>query len=422
MFHSGIQSQASHHPLSYSKAARYNGRKKTTVGKDWRGDEDRRTPEICNEDAAKFQASGKARTQLHKFFSQESETVELPTSVMKKEILELSPPDMLHVGKLGPPNDVMDFMFDENRQFMEEFYSDIGINEKQMMYGGHLLGPDVDKVWKEENLVRLLNFPVNGNIIVAFLRALRELYSVAVRKILPPPEVRQEVVDNFRAALRAVVVARIITETPKCRVLAMEVPRYWEITGKSLYYALTEQHESTHAMLKLNEIAHGTRIKINRGTPKHVETLTRSVVYYSSKSYNLLPKIAEEEAEAQMTIESVPEQVATSPEEQQPSDPVPCAVYTEENVAHLQRELAQAKEKLNDQHQELSVTAAITEEEVAREITAEEMEISDDAPLSVNAAEEAEVAMLQRQLDEAREEISAKDKELAAKDKIIEVM
>ena len=386
------------------------------MGKDWRGDEDRRTPEICNEDAAKFQASGKARTQLHKFFSQESETVELPTSVMKKEVLELSPPDMLHVGKLGPPNDVMDFMFDENRQFMEEFYSDIGINEKQVMYGGHLLGPDVDKVWKEENLVRLLNFPVNGNIIVAFLRALRELYSVAVRKILPPPEVRQEVVDNFRATLRAVVGARIITETPKCRVLAMEVPRYWEITGKSLYYALTEQHESTHAQLKQNELAHGTRVKINRGTEKHIETLTRSVVYYSSKSYNLLPKISEEENEGddQMTIESVPEQEKETEEEQVPSDPVPIAVYNIEDATKAREEITD-KELASD-----NAPISIFTEEVRGNISVEEQEPTNSAPLSVNAA--VEVAQLQRLLAEAREEISAKDQELAAKDKIIKVM
>ena len=237
-FHSGIQTHTSHHPLVYSKAAKYNGRKKTTVGEEWRGDEVRRTPEDCNLVAGQFQASGKARSHLHKYYNQEDETVELPASVMKKEILVLSPPDLLHVGKLGPPNDVMDHMFDVDREFMEKFYRDIGINEKQTMYAGHLLGPDVDKVWKEENLVRLLPFQ-DGQIIVDYLRALRELYSVAVRKILPPAEVRKEVVDNYRATLRAVVVARIVTETPKCRVLAVEVPRYWEITGQSLYFALT---------------------------------------------------------------------------------------------------------------------------------------------------------------------------------------
>ena len=65
-------------------------------------------------------------------------------------------------------------------------------------------------------------------------------------------------------------------------------------------------------MFKQSELAHGTRVKVNRGTDKHIDTLTRSVVYYSGKSYNLLPKIDEvqDETEAQLTYESVPEQEA----------------------------------------------------------------------------------------------------------------
>ena len=64
-------------------------------------------------------------------------------------------------------------------------------------------------------------------------------------------------------------------------------------------------------MFKQSELAHGTRVKVNR-TAKQIDTLTRSVVYYSSKSYNLLPKIDEvqDETEAQLTYESVPEQEA----------------------------------------------------------------------------------------------------------------
>ena len=131
----------------------------------------------------------------------------------------------------------------------------------------------------------------------------------------------------------------------------MEVPRFWEITGNSLYYALTEQHEATHAMFKQSELAQGTRVKVNRGTEKHINTLTRSVVYYSGKSYNLLPKInkVQDEAEAQLTYESVPEQEA-------PNDPAPNAVYTAEDVANLQKQLAEAREELNAKDQIIKVS------------------------------------------------------------------
>ncbi len=331
------------------------------MGDTWKGDEERRTPANVNRKVAAFRASGKSRAYLHQYASAEDECVELPDEVMEMEILELAPPDMLHVGKLGPPNDVMNHMFLVDEIFMSQFYYNIGINERATMYGGNLVGKDVDKVWKEENLILLLPFP-NGDKIVAFLRAIRELYSVAVRKVLPPEAVRKQVIDNYRATLKVVVEARIITETPKARILAVEVPRYWEITGKSLYYALTEQHEATHAMLKQSEIAHGTRVKINRGTAKHIETLTRSVVHYSSKSFNLLPKIDEalNEAEDQMTFESVPEQEAPGMQ-QEPSVPAPLAVYTAEDVANLQRQLAEAREEVTAKEEELTAKDKIIE-------------------------------------------------------------
>ena len=289
------------------------------MGDTWKGDEERRTPANVNRKVAAFRASGKSRAYLHQYASAEDEI------------------------------------------FMSQFYYNIGINERATMYGGNLVGKDVDKVWKEENLILLLPFP-NGDKIVAFLRAIRELYSVAVRKVLPPEAVRKQVIDNYRATLKVVVEARIITETPKARILAVEVPRYWEITGKSLYYALTEQHEATHAMLKQSEIAHGTRVKINRGTAKHIETLTRSVVHYSSKSFNLLPKIDEalNEAEDQMTFESVPEQEAPGMQ-QEPSVPAPLAVYTAEDVANLQRQLAEARDEVTAKKHELAARDKIIE-------------------------------------------------------------
>ena len=110
----GIQKHTSHHPLAYSEAARYDGRRKTTVGKTWKGDEKRRIPANINKKVGAFRASGKSH--LHKYASAEDECVELPPEDMDKEVL-------------------------------------------------------------------LLPFR-NGDKIVAFLRAVRKLYSVAVRKIL----------------------------------------------------------------------------------------------------------------------------------------------------------------------------------------------------------------------------------------------
>ena len=110
-------------------------------------------------------------------------------------------------------------------------------------------------------------------------------------------------------------------------------------------------------------MVHGTRIKVNTGTAKHIETLTRSVVYYSSKSYNLLPKADEavNEDEAQLTFESVPEQEQQEQEPQVPSDPTPIAVYTAEDVANLQRQLEEAREEVTAKDHELAARDKIIE-------------------------------------------------------------
>ena len=86
------------------------------------------------------------------------------------------------------------------------------------------------------------------------------------------------------------------------------------------------------------------------------------MVFYSSKSYNLLPKSdegeieAQGEAEGQLTFESVPEQEA--PVQQEPSDPAPLAVYTPENVANLQRQLTEAREELSAKDEIIKVTCS----------------------------------------------------------------
>ena len=141
------------------------------------------------------------------------------------------------------------------------------------MYGGNLVGRDVRKVWREDNVVKLLQFTDgNGAIIVDYLRSLREVQSVAARKVLPPEEVREKVISDYRAALKSVVEAKVICETPKCRIIAEEFPRYWA-KGKSLYFANTQAHEATHSKFRQSEEAHGTRVKVNAGTIKHQETL-----------------------------------------------------------------------------------------------------------------------------------------------------
>ena len=310
-------------------AARYNGNRKTTVGKDWKGDEVRRTPASIRAQVDAFRASGKAWKFLHEFGNCEEYPGRLPPGYEDKEVLFIAPPDVLHTVQLGPPNDIMNSMFSVNSEFMARFYLSCGISERSTMYGGNLTGKDVRKVWKEENVVKLLEFPDgNGAIVVDFLRSLREVHNVAARKVLPSEQVRVKVITDFRAALKAVVEAKIIAETPKCHIIAEEFLRYWA-TGMSLAPANTQGHEATHSRFRQSEEAHGTRVRVNTGTEKHMETLLRSVVNYSSQNANLLPDFdaVAPETEAEVTFKSVVE-LEASPEPDL-SDPVPLPVFSD---------------------------------------------------------------------------------------------
>ena len=116
-------------------AARYNGNRKTTVGKDWKGDEVRRTPASIRAMVDAFRASGRARKFLHEFGNCEEYPGRLPPGYEDKEVLFIAPPDVLHTVQLGPPNDIMNSMFSVNSEFMARFYLSCGISERSTMYG-----------------------------------------------------------------------------------------------------------------------------------------------------------------------------------------------------------------------------------------------------------------------------------------------
>ena len=74
----------------------------------------------------------------------------------------------------------------------------------------------------------------------------------------------------------------------------------------------SHHHHPRHVQAVRVGLRHPGQGEEGNRTAKHIDTLTRSVVYYSSKSYNLMPKIDEvqDETEAQLTYESMPEQEA----------------------------------------------------------------------------------------------------------------
>ena len=341
------------------------------MGTEWRGDEIRRTAAEIARKSDAFAASGKPRSRLHEYGNCETIPERLPPGYADKEVIEVAPPEVLHTITLGPPNDVMEYMFMVDTNFMADFYSSSNISEKSTMYAGKLVGRDVKKVWDEKNLPKLLNFPDgNGQIIVNFLRSLREVQAVAVKKVLPPKPVRDHVISVYKAALKAVVDAKVITETPKAHIIAVDIPYYWDKFG-SLYHALGEAMEHNHSKFAQSEVAHGTKVRINDGSAKHQDALLRGMCYLTSQNMNLLPKLPSTDEE----VEVVPE-------------------GTFQCLAEL--------EKTND-----------TVESLRRELTVSRHETS-------QAREEA--AMVREELMMVREEAAGASQEIAVRDKIIEVL
>ena len=67
------------------------------------------------------------------------------------------------------------------------------------MYGGQCTGEQIKRIWrpKNNNLQRLLVLP-NGQAIVRYLEAIREVHKVSVAKDLCPEEDYTKVFDEFR--------------------------------------------------------------------------------------------------------------------------------------------------------------------------------------------------------------------------------
>ena len=178
-----------------------------------------------------------------------------------------------------------------------------------------------------------------------FLRSLRDVHAVAVQKVLPPKPVRDQVIRVYREALEAVVKAKVVTETPKARIINVEFPRYWDNYG-SLYYALMEAVEHTHSKFAHSQVAHGTKIRVDIGSAKHQETLLRGVTYMTSQNMNLLPKLStiDEEETPEGTFQSLAE-----------------LDNAEDTVESLRRQLTEAREETSQARHE----AAVAREQVA---------------------------------------------------------
>ena len=123
-------------------------------------------------------------------------------------------------------------------------------------------------------------------------------------------------------------------------------------------------------------MAHGTKIRVDIGSEKHQDTMLRGMAYYSSKNFNLLPKLPNVEEEQEIpdgTFQSLAE-----------------LEVAEDTVESLRRQLTESRQETSRARQEIT-----------------------------QARQEA--AMAREDADMAREEAADARHAMAVRDKIVEV-
>ena len=289
-----MQSHSSHHPCPYCTAARYNKNGKKTVTGDW-GEGEKRTPDSIRLDNSYWLRKGRkatkkrpavrggggVRKKLAQFNSCQDVPIRLQVHQNCMEVLLVCPPDPLHCVLLGPVNDVFRALYKVNKQRMAEHYDQVGLPERDKLYGGNFLGIHLKELLKDENL-DLLSDLNDFEIIKRYLLCLDRVHILATSKKLPPQPVYHSIMESWREAHKEAVRVGVATSTPKCHIVGVHFEEFFGLTGETLLFVDTSNVEAVHHALKVSEETHGSRTTVKLGSDEHITRLKRSAVQFSS--------------------------------------------------------------------------------------------------------------------------------------------
>ena len=193
----------------------------------------------------------------------------------------MCPPDPLHCVLLGPVNDVFRALYKVNKQRMADHYDQVGLPERDKLYGGNFLGIHLKELLKDENL-DLLSDLNDFEIIKRYLLCLDRVHILATSKKLPPQPVYHSIMESWREAHKEAVRVGVATSTPKCHIVGVHFEQFFDRTGQTLLYADTSNVEAVHHALKVSEETHGSRTTVKLGSDEHITRLKRSAVQFSS--------------------------------------------------------------------------------------------------------------------------------------------
>ena len=167
---------------------------------------------------------------------------------------------------------------------MVEFHTSCGIGKRRSMIGGNFTGVELKILIKEKNLANLAKVVPNGLEITQYLRSLRELHKMCVKKEFS--EDYQAYIDTFHERFKVMRELKLASFTTKSHIILSHIGQYMLHTGQSLYTADTSPTESAHSGFKTCQKAHNMATTHNLGSPGHQLRLKRSMMRFN---WNNLP-------------------------------------------------------------------------------------------------------------------------------------
>ena len=227
----GVQQHSSHHPCPYCTAARYDKKGRKSVKGDW-GDGAVWTPESIRQDNALWLRKGRRATKkregirggggVKKKLAQFNSCQDVPIKLQARQdtmvVLLVCPPDPLHCVLLGPVNNVFKALHKIDRQRMERHYREVGLPDRDQLYGGNFLGIHLKDLLSDEALDKLSDIK-DFEIIKRYLLSLDRVHILATSKKLPPKPVYHNIMEEYRQAHKEAVSVGVATSTPKCHII-----------------------------------------------------------------------------------------------------------------------------------------------------------------------------------------------------------
>ena len=167
---------------------------------------------------------------------------------------------------------------------MVEFFLRCGIGRKRSMIAGNFTGVKLKLLVKERSLADLAQLIPNGLEVTRYLRSMRELHRMVVKKDYSPDH--QTYIDKFEECFKVVRATGLVNFTTKVHIILHHMGYYMRTTKESLYSADTSSTESTHSGLKNLQKIHNLLSTHFLGSPRQQYRLKRSIMRFN---WNNLP-------------------------------------------------------------------------------------------------------------------------------------